>query len=130
MQRSRIPAPGDGFCFLSLIVEALDNDHNIRISVPQARQLILDYLLHNYEKYMDFFSSQFNPCQPPVSMSDALLPELVQFFDNGSFNRNVVDLLVQIASDALNVNIFIFLNNNGEIQVLNYRSGEFGKKST
>ena len=67
---------------------------------------------------------------PPVSMSDALLSELVQFFDNGLFNRNVVNLLVQIASDALNVNIFIFQNNNGEIQVLNYRSGEFGKKST
>ena len=66
MQRSRIPVPGDGFCFLSLIVEALDNDHNIQISVPQAMQLILDYLLHNYEKYVDFFSCQFNSCQPPV----------------------------------------------------------------
>ena len=111
-----------------MIVEALDNDHNIQISIPQARQLILDYLLHNYEKYVDFFSCQFNPSQPQVSMSDALLSELVQFSDDGLFNRNVVDLLVQIASDALNVNIFIFQNNNGEIQVLNYRSGEFGKK--
>ena len=63
-------------------------------------------------------------------MSDALLSELVQFFNDGSFNRNVVELLVKIASDALNVNIFIFQSNNGEIQVLNYRSGEFGKKST
>ena len=63
-------------------------------------------------------------------MSDALLSELVQFFNDGSFNRNVVELLVKIASDALNVNIFIFQSNNGDIQVLNYRSGEFGKKST
>ena len=76
-------------------------------------------MLHNYEKYVDFFSCQFNPCQPPVLMSDALLSELVQFFDDGSFNRNFVDLLVQIVSDALNVNILIFHNNNGEIQVLN-----------
>ena len=128
MQGSRIPVPRDGFCFLSLIVEVLDNDQNIQISVPQARQPILDYLLHNYEKYVDFFSCQFNPWQLPVLMSDALLSQLVQFFNDGSFNRNVVDLLVQIASDALNVNIFIFQNNNGEIQVLNYRSGEFGKK--
>ena len=85
-------------------------------------------MLHNYEKYVDFFSCQFNPCQPPVSMYDALLSELVQFFDDSSFNRNVVDLLVQIASDALNVNIITFQNNNGEIQVLSYRSGEFGEK--
>ena len=127
MQRSRIPVPGDGFCFLPSIVEALDKDHKIPISVPQARQLILDILLHNYEKYVDFFSCQMNLCQPEVSMSDALLSEMVQFFDDGLFNRNVIDLIVQIAADALNVNIFIFQDNSGEIQVLNYSCGEFGK---
>ena len=68
-----------------------------------------------------------NPCQSAVSMSDALLSKMVQFFDDGLFNRNVIDLLVQIAADALNVNIFKFQNNSGEIQVLNYRCGEFGK---
>ena len=77
---------------------------------------------------MDFFSCQMNPCQPAVSMSDALLSEMVQFFDDSLFNRNVVNLLVQIAAHALNINIFIFQNNSGEIQVLNYRCGEFGKK--
>ena len=79
MQRPRIPVSGDGFCFLSSIVEALDKDHKIPISVPQARQLILDFLLHNYEKYMDFISCQMNPCQPAVSMSDALQSEMVNF---------------------------------------------------
>ena len=128
MQRSRIPVPGDGFCFLPSIVEALDKDHKISISVPQARQLILDFLLHNYEKYVDFFSCQMNPCQPTVSMSDALLSEMVQLFDNSLFNKNVVNLLVQLAADELNVNIFIFQDNSGEIQVLNYSCGEFGKK--
>ena len=126
MQRSRIPIPRDGFCFLSSIVEAVDQDHKIPISVPQARQLILDFLLHNYDKYVDLFLCQMNPCQPAVSMSDALLSKMVQFFDDGLFNRNVINLLVQIAADALNVNIFIFQDNSGEIQLLNYRSGEFG----
>ena len=77
---------------------------------------------------MDSFSCQTNFCQPAVFMSDALLSEMVQFFDDGLFNRNVIDLLVQIAADALNVNIFIFQDNSGEIQVLNYSCGEFGKK--
>ena len=85
-------------------------------------------MLHNYEKYVDFFSCQMKPCQPAVSMSDALLSEMVQFFDDGLFNRNVIDLLVQIAVDALNVNIFILQDNSGEIQVLNYSCGKFGKK--
>ena len=69
-----------------------------------------------------------NACQPLVSMSDALLSEMVQFFNDGLFNRNVVDLLVQIAADALNLNIFIFQNNSGEIELLNYRSSYFGKR--
>ena len=83
MQRSPIPVPGDGFCFLSSIIQALDKDQNIHITIVQARQLILDFLLHNYNNYVDFYSCQMNACQPLVSMSDALLSEMVQFFDDG-----------------------------------------------
>ena len=110
------------------LYKLLDKDHNIHITIAQARQLILDFLLHNYNNYVDFYSYQMNACQPLVSMSDALLSEMVQFFDDGLFNRNVVDLLVQIAADALNLNIFIFQNNSGEIELLNYRSSYFGKR--
>ena len=45
MQRSPIPVPGDGFCFLSSIIQALDKDHNIHITIAQARQLILDFFV-------------------------------------------------------------------------------------
>ena len=96
--------------------------------VPQTQQLILDYLLHNFEKYLPFYSAQLNPCQPWVSLSVALLSELVQFFDDGQFNRNVIDILVQIAADALNLNCFILQSNQGQIEVLNYKSGDFGEK--
>ena len=128
MQRYIVPVQGDGFCFLTSIVEALKEDHNIFIMVPQTRQLILDYLLHNFEKYLPFYSAQLNPCQPWVSLSDALLSELVQFFDDGQFNRNVINILVQIAVDVLNLNCFIPQSNQGQIEVLNYKSGDFGKK--
>ena len=92
--------------------------------VPQTWQLILDYLLHNFEKYLPFYSAQLNPCQPQVSLSDALLSELVQF------NCNVINILVQIAADALNLNCFILQSNQGQIEVLNYKSGDFGKKKS
>ena len=108
MQRYIVPVWGDGFCFLTSIVEALKEDHCIFIMVPQTWQLILDYLLHNFEKYLPFYSAQLNPCQPWVSLSDALLSELVQFFDDGQFNHNVVNILVQIAVDALNLIVSFF----------------------
>ena len=82
MQRYIVPVRGDGFCFLTLIVEALKEDHGIFIMVPQTWQLILDYLFHNSEKYVPFYPAQLNLCQPGVSLSDALLSEMVQFFDD------------------------------------------------
>ena len=127
MQRYIVPVQGDGFCFLTSIVEALKEDHGIFITVPQTWQLILDYLLHSFEKYLPFYSAQLNPCQPRVSLSDALLSELVQFFDGGQFNCNVINILVQIAADALNLNCSILQSNQGQIEVQNYKSGDVGK---
>ena len=73
MQRYILLVRGDGFCFLTSIVEALKEDHSIFIMVPQTWQLILNYQLHNFEKYLPFYSAQLNPWQPQVSLSDALL---------------------------------------------------------
>ena len=96
--------------------------------LPQTRQLILDYVLHNFEKYIPFYLAQLNPCQPRVSLSYALLSELVQFFDDGQFKYNVVNILVQVSVDALNLKVFILQSNQGQIEVLNYKSGDFGGK--
>ena len=60
--------------------------------------------------------AQLNPCQPWVSLSDALLSELVQLFDDGQFSHNVINILVQIAADALNLNCFILQSNQGTQQ--------------
>ena len=128
MQRYIVPVQGNSFSFLTSIVEALKEDHGIFITVPQTQQLILDYLLHNFEKYLPFYSAQLNPWQPRVHLSDALLSELVQFFDDGQFNCNVINILVKKAADALNLNCFILQSNQGQIEVLNYKSGNFWKK--
>ena len=54
---------------------------------------------------------------------------MVQFFDDDQFNHSVINILVQIAADALNLNCFILQSNQGQIEVLNYKSGDFGEKN-
>ena len=56
------------------------------------------------------------------------MEEIISLFDNGKFNMNVVDLLIQIFADALSLEIFILQNNEGNIQVLHVPSGTFAKK--
>ena len=56
------------------------------------------------------------------------MEEIIGFFNKGNFNTNVVDLLIQICVDALSLEIFIFQNNDGSIQILHIPGGPFVKK--
>ena len=63
-----------------------------------------------------------------ITSSDLLLEEIIGFFNKGNFNTNVVDSLVQICVDALSLEIFIFQNSDGSIQILQIPGGPFVKK--
>ena len=126
MQWYPIHVKGHGFCFLYSIKEALSKDHNISLELPQTRQLILDHLCHNTEKYLTFYMNI--SCDALITSSNLLLEEIIGFIDNGNFNTNVVDLLVQITADALSLEIFILQNNDGSIQILHVPGGRFAKK--
>ena len=53
---------------------------------------------------------------------------MICFFDFGNFNVNIVDLLIQIAADALNLDIHIIQNSDGIVQILKVPGGNFTKK--
>ena len=57
MQWYPIHVKGNGFCFLYSIQEALSKDHNITLELPETRQLILDHLCCNTEKYLTFYKN-------------------------------------------------------------------------
>ena len=69
-------------------------------------QLILDHLCNENEKYLNFYTK--TAAHLFVTTSDLMMEEVIRFFDFGNFNVNVVDLLIQIAADALNLDIYIY----------------------
>ena len=56
-----------------------------------------------------------------------LLNEAMDFFNSRNYNNYVVDLLVTITADALGLDLYIYQNNRGKIQVLKYLSGPISK---
>ena len=47
--------------------------------------------------------------------SDVLVEEILDFYSGRNYTKNVVDLIVKLASDALGINIYIFENSDGQI---------------
>ena len=56
------------------------------------------------------------------------MEEVIRFFDFGNFNVNIVDLLIQIAADVLNLDIYIIQDSDGIVQILKIPGGNFTKK--
>ena len=125
MQQYPIHVKGDSFCFLYSIQEVLSKGHNITLELLETRQLILDHLCCNTEKYLTFYTNISQDVL--ITSSNLLLEEIIGFFNKGNFNTNVVDLLL-ICVDALSLEIFVFQNSDGSIQILQIPGGPFAKK--
>ena len=95
--------PGDGFCLLSSILACLQNDHKINISIENAKQLILEQLVDHHDMYVKF--QTFDNRNEGDRRTDS----------GQNYTKNVVDLIVKLASDALGINIYIFQNSDGQI---------------
>ena len=120
-----LPVSGDGFCLINSLILAMAKDHNIIVQFDEAKQLILHTLIDNHQKYVDFHNKR-HKCQDPncqITSSDLLICNMIQFFDTKAFDVDVVDILIQIAADALNLNIHVFQSNHGKTQQLEYMGG-------
>ena len=123
VQREVVPINGNGFCFISSLVVAMEKDHQIMISNPEARRLILQHLTDYHQKYLDFYrinTPEGQHISEHVTDSDMFLTEVIDFFEDRNFDRDVVDLLVKICADALGLDVFIYQDNYGPIEVLKY----------
>ena len=106
---------GDGFCFLRSVCEALKNDYGIFLQIKEVVQLILEQLIENHHEYMNYYIVNLNEeqkkqkrNQPWVTDSDIFVEEAMDFFENRDFNKDIVDILVKVTSDALGINIYIY----------------------
>ena len=76
---------------------------------------IVTHLCSNHRKYSDFHNTKSTKYA-----SDQLISDTLDFFRNGQFLADVVDLLMQITADALMLNLFIYQKNGEFIEVLNF----------
>ena len=93
----QVDVPGNGYCFLSSILIALD-ETGVMKTFEQLSIQISEELHGNLHIYCEFLSDED---QNDMSLVAA------NFFQAGVYNTNVVDILVGCAEKALNVNLNI-----------------------
>ena len=99
---------GDGFCFLNSVEEAVCNDHQMCISVETMAHMITGELADNLHIYAEGY----------VGEPESLIAEAITFFDSKDYKHDVVDIIAAAASKALHVGIYIYQENQGNIQLL------------
>ena len=118
---------GDELCFINAIAMCLQEDHNISIQISETINIILQHLAEKHQDYVHFHVVPDMSSQDGVSKSDLLLNDAMDFFQNRNYNKDIVDLLVTITADALGLDLYIYQNNQGKIQVLKYSGGPISK---
>ena len=109
---------GDGYCFLNAVVAVLSDMYDEVVSVEQCMQTIMKYLCSNFEKYTKYHCQGKEDIEPTIA--DTLIADVIDFFSSHNFNMNVVDLLSQITADVMELELYIYQNNNGQIQVIHF----------
>ena len=78
---------------------------------------IMKFLCENFEKYTAYYQQKAE-----LPAGDTLISDVIKFFSSCNYNTNIVDLLMQITTDCLDLDLNIFQNNSGQIQVYNFTS--------
>ena len=77
----------------------------------------MKYLCVNFNRYTEYHQKKLEP-----TTGDTLISDVIDFFASRNYNTNIVDLLMQISADALQLELSIYQNNSGRVQVYNFTS--------
>ena len=77
----------------------------------------MKFLCENFKKY-----TAYHQQKSELTAGDTLISDVIEFFSSRNYNTNIVDLLMQITTDCLDLDLNIFQNNSGQIQVYNFTS--------
>ena len=105
-----VPIQGDEFCFITSLVKAMKSEHNIILEKSEAQDLIIDQAIENCQQYSLYHYKTLTE-KESLNNTDSFMSELIDFFNSRDFMCNVVDLIIQIAADALGLNIYIYQEN-------------------
>ena len=99
---------GDGFCFLISILNGLDKDYGIKITLEDFKHNIITYLLGNVDKYVDYHQEPEKFEESIATMKDIILSDKMDFLKNCNYIDDIVNVLMQVVADCLDVNINVF----------------------
>ena len=95
----------------------LEVDHKIIIPVQKVMEKIMKFLCENLDKY-----TAYHQQKSELTPGDTLISDVIDFFSGCNYNTNIVDLLMQITTDCLDLDLNIFQKHSGQIQVYNFTS--------
>ena len=101
--------------------------HEIKLNIQEVKDLVVEQALEFHEKYVEFHASTLNVIPHYMSTSDNFVSEILDFFQSGQFVKDVVDIVIQVVADALGLNVFIYQDNRGLIEVLKISRGALCK---
>ena len=73
------------------------------------------YLVENFKRYTAYHHQKSD-----TSLGDTLIADVIDFFASQKYNNDIVDLLMQITTDALDLDLHIYQSNVGRVQVFNF----------
>ena len=108
----------------------LQVEYNMDISIKNAKDLIQNQALEQNRKYINFHSVTKPKRYIPKYITDAdlFLEEIMEFFNNHDFTKDVVDVIIKIAADALGINVMVYQENQGITELLEVSGCQFGKR--
>ena len=101
-------AEGDGYCFLNAVENAVYKDHGYTIDRSYMVHSIFSELEENAEVYSQFHTGG----------TTALISDAGNFFSCARSSLDVVDLVVASTANALKLNLMIFQEKDGKLQLL------------
>ena len=90
--------PGDGYCFPNAVRKCLMHDFYKFYTKDQLEKIVCDHLQDNFEQYITYHN--YNRYE--------LVQEAKEFFNEGNFNRDIVNLFVHATGNALDIQLNIF----------------------
>ena len=122
--------PRSGFCLINSLVCILQVENNMDISIKNTKDLIQNQALEQHRKYINFNSVTKPKRYIPKYITDAdlFLEEIMEFFNNCDYTKDVVDVIIKIAADALGINVMVYQENQGITELLEVSGCQFGKR--
>ena len=119
---------GDGYCFLNSILARLKGDYNIVMTIDDLKKQIINYLLNNVQRYVNFHEEPKDLRESLATMRDVVLGDVMDFLKSRNYIQDRVDVLMQVVADCLRLNINVYQQNRSYIQIVQISGGHGSKE--